>query len=210
MKTDFDSYVPKYKEKIKWYYDVLCTDYRNNYLKMVNVSAFGETYFAYNIEDAEKEPFAGILFTTNLLAQVIFTYGKRFSNIRISDRDFYLQHTEEKTLLFPEIVGGLLSGLYFHICPSVLPLMIFYMDSSKKLKSSWHHQDKFAAKAEWTKHRLLFEESVKWILRDLHHNMKILCNEDITHHEQIEIEKLMWHEFKRIDEELFGNYQKNE
>ena len=77
------------------------------------------------------------------------------------------------------------------------------MDSSKKLKSSWHHQDEFAAKAEWTKHRLLFEESVKWILRDLHQNMKILCNEDITHDEQIEIEKLMWHEFKRIDEELF-------
>ena len=170
---------------------------------MVNVSAFGETYFAYNIEDAEKEPFAGILFATNLLSQVIVTYGKRFSVIGISDRNFYLQHTEEKTLMFPEIEGGLLSGAYFHICPSVLPLMIFYMDSSKKLKSSWHHQDEFAAKAEWTKHRLLFEESVKWILRDLHQNMKILCNEDITHDEQIEIEKLMWHEFKRIDEELF-------
>jgi hypothetical protein len=200
---DFDSYLPKYKEKIKWYYDVLSSDYRNNYLRMVNVSAFGETYFAYNIEDAEKEPFAGILFATNLLSQVIVTYGKRFSVIGISDRNFYLQHTEEKTLMFPEIEGGLLSGAYFHICPSVLPLMIFYMDSSKKLKSSWHHQDEFAAKAEWTKHRLLFEESVKWILRDLHQNMKILCNEDITHDEQIEIEKLMWHEFKRIDEELF-------
>jgi hypothetical protein len=169
---------------------------------MVNVSS-GETYFAYEIEDDEKELFAGILFATNLLTQVIFTYGKRFSKIGVSDRNFYLQRTEEKTLLFPEIVGGLLSGAYFHICPSVLPLMIFYMDSSKKLSSSWHHQDEFAAKAEWTKHRLLFEESVNWILLDLQRNMKILCNVDITPEEQIEIEKLMWHEFERIDKELF-------
>jgi len=200
--TDFDSYLPKYKEKIKWYYDVLPCEYRNNYLRMVNVSS-GETYFAYEIEDDEKELFAGILFATNLLTQVIFTYGKRFSKIGVSDRNFYLQRTEEKTLLFPEIVGGLLSGAYFHICPSVLPLMIFYMDSSKKLSSSWHHQDEFAAKAEWTKHRLLFEESVNWILLDLQRNMKILCNVDITPEEQIEIEKLMWHEFERIDKELF-------
>jgi hypothetical protein len=200
---DFDTYVPKYKERIKRYYDVLSSDYRNNYLTMINVSSFEETYFAYSIEDAEKEPFAGILFATNLLTQVIVTYGKRFSVIGISDRSFYLEHTEEKTLLFPEIVGGLVSGADFHICPSVLPLMIFYMDSSKKLNNACGHQDYFAARIEWTKHHSLFKESVKWILRDLHHNMKILCNVDITPEEQIEIEKLMWHEFERIDKELF-------
>jgi hypothetical protein len=202
MMIDFDSYLPKYKERIKRYYDIQGSDCGKNYLRMVNVSSFGETYFAYEIEDPEKEPFAGILFTTNLLAQVIFTYGKRFSKTGVSDRNFYLQHTEEKSLLFPEIEGGLLSGAYFHICPSVLPLMIFYMDSSKKLKSSWHHQDSFAAKIEWTKHRSLFEDSVNWILRDLHRNMKILCNVDITPEEQVEIRKLMWFEFSRIDKEL--------
>lgn len=200
---DFDSYLPKYKERIKWYYDGQAYDDGKKYLKMVNVSLGGETYFAYEIEDSEKEPFAGILFSTNLLSQVIFTYGKRFSTIGISDRCFYLQQTEEKALLFPEIVGGLLSGIDFHICPSVLPLMIFYMDDSKKFNNTCDHQDYFTARMEWTKHRSLFEDSVNWILRDLQHNMKILCGVDITHEEQIEIEKLMWHEFSRIDKELF-------
>lgn len=170
---------------------------------MVNVSLYGETYFAYEIEDSEKESFAGILFATNLLSQVVVTYGKRLSVIGISDRSFYLEHTEEKQLLFPEIVGGLLSGSDFHICPSILPLMIFYMDGSKKFNNTCDHQDNFAARMEWTKHHSLFEDSVKWILRDLHKNMKILCKVDIAPEEHIEIEKLMWQEFKRIDKELF-------
>jgi hypothetical protein len=199
---DFDFYLPKYKERLKGYYVGQVSDFGEKYLKMINVSC-GETYFAYKVEDSEKEPFAGILFSTNLLSQVVVTYGKRFSVIGISDRSFYLEHTEEKQLLFPEIVGGLLSGYDFHICPSVLPLMIFYMDDSKKFNNTFDHQDSFAAKKEWTKHRLLFEGSVKWILRNLERNMKILCNVDITLDEQIEIEKLMWHEFKRIDKELF-------
>jgi hypothetical protein len=138
--VDFDSYLPKYKERIKWYYDGQAFDFGKKYLKMCNVSG-GDVYFAYKIEEPEKEPFAGILFVTNLLSQVIFTYGKRFSVIGISDRCFNLQKTEEKTLLFPEIVGGLLSGYDYHICPSVLPLMIFYMDDSKKINNTWDHQD---------------------------------------------------------------------
>jgi hypothetical protein len=117
---DFDYYLPKYKERIKRYYDDQVFDFGKKYLKMCNVSS-GDVYFAYTIEEPEKEPFAGILFATNLLSQVIFTYGKRFSVIGISDRCFNLQQTEEKTLLFPEIVGGLLSGYDYHICPSVLP-----------------------------------------------------------------------------------------
>jgi hypothetical protein len=200
---DFDSYLPKYKERIKWYYDLQFPDYGTKYLNMISVYPYGETYFAYDVEKSEREPFAGILFATNLLSQVIFTYGKRFSFIRISERDFYLEQTEEKRLLFPEIVGGLLSGSNFHICPSVLPLMIFYMDGSKKFNKIYSHQDNFAARIEWTKHHTLFEDSTKWVLRDLHHNMKILCNVDITSKEQIEIEKLMWHEFNRINKELF-------
>jgi len=200
--TDFDSYLPKYKEKIKWYYDNQPYNYRGKYLKMINVSPDGGTYFAYDVEESDRQPFAGILFATNLLTQVISTYGKIFSTTKISDRDFWLQRTEEKVLLFPEVIGGILSGVNFHICPSVLPLMIFYMDDTKKFNNTCGHQDYFAARIEWTKHCLLFEESVKWILRGLQHNMKILCNVDITHEEHIEIEKLMWHEFKRIDEEL--------
>lgn len=199
---DFDSYLPKYKERLRQYYDRDSSDYRKN-LKMVNVSRGGETYFAYEIEDSEKELFAGLLFSTNLLSQVVVTYGKRFSLIRISERDFYLEQTEEKRLLFPEIVGGLLSGSNFHICPSVLPLMIFYMDDSKKFNKICSHQDNFAARMEWKKHHTLFEDSTRWVLRDLHHNIKILCNVDITSKEQIEIEKLMWHEFNRINKELF-------
>ena len=198
---DFDSYLPKYKERLKGYYDSHSSDYRKN-LKMVNVSRGGETYFAYKIEDSEKEFFAGLLFATNLLSQVVFTYGERFSVIGISDRSFYLEQTEEKRLLFPEIVGGLLSGSDFHICPSVLPLMIFYMDDSKKFNNTCDHQNREVARKEWIKHRTLFENSTKWVLRDLHHNMKILCNVDITSKEKIEIEKLMWHEFNRINKEF--------
>jgi len=204
---DFDTYLPKYKERIRWYYDLQSPDCGKKYLNMISVYPYRETYFAYDVEKSEREPFAGILFATNLLSQVIFTYGKRFSVIRISDRCFYLQQTDEKALLFPEIVGGLLSGIDFHICPSVLPLMIFYMDDSKKFNNTCDHQDYFAARMEWTKHRSLFEGSVKWILRDLQRNMKILCNVDITPEEQIEIEKLMWFEFKKIDKELFKTYQ---
>jgi len=200
---DFDSYLPKYRERIKSYFDAQGSDCEKYYLKMVNVSSNdGKTYFAYDIDDSEKEPFAGILFATNLLSQVIFTYGKRFSVMRISDRCFHLQQTEDKALLFPEVVGGLLSGYDYHICPSVLPLMIFYMSNSKKFKSSCHHQDNVSARMEWTKHHSLFEDSIMWILRDLERNMKILCNVDITPDEQIEIAKLMWFEFKRIDKEL--------
>jgi len=61
---DLDSYLPKYKGSIKSYYDSQPYNYLGKYLKMINVSPYGEDYFAYDVEDAERELFAGILFVT--------------------------------------------------------------------------------------------------------------------------------------------------
>lgn len=200
----FNFYLPRYKEKIKYYYSFqppnqqylpIYNTFRNNYRN-------NKLYFAYEIEDPEKELFAGILFGTNLLSQVICTHGKRFLTNQISDRNIFLQDTEEKRILFPEIIKGLLGHWNFHACPSVLPLMIFYMDSETEITNGFGHQDIIRAKMIWTKHRNLFEDSIKWILGDLHQNIKILCNIDINSKEQIEIENLMWSEFNKINNSL--------
>jgi hypothetical protein len=201
---DFDSYLPRYKEKIQYYYSFqpygqeylpICNAFHNNYRD-------NKLYFAYQIEDSEKELFAGILFSTNLLSQVVYAHGKNFLLNQISDRNLFLQYTEEKRILFPEIIKGLLGDWDFHVCPSVLPLMIFYMDSKTEIINGFGHQDIFKARAEWIKRHDLFQESLKWILRDLFKNIKILCNIDINLREHIEIENLIWSEFTKINNTL--------
>lgn len=201
---DFESYLPRCKEKIKYYYSFQPSDqqYLPIYNTFHNYYRDNKLYFAYQIEDSEKELFAGILFSTNLLSQVVYTHGKRFLIHQISDRNLLLQDTEEKRILFPEVIKGLLGHADFHVCPSVLPLMIFYMDSESVIINGFGHQDNFKARTEWAKHHELFKDSIKWALRDLPRNIKILCNVDINLKEQVAIKNLLWSEFSKINDSL--------
>lgn len=66
-----------------------------------------------HIEDEELIAYSSLLYATNLLSQIIYTY---FPNIDTN-------YSEERRSIFPKICG-ILSTAYSHVCPSV-PSMAF-------------------------------------------------------------------------------------
>jgi hypothetical protein len=73
------------------------------------------------VVESKREEFAGKLYAQGLMIQVAHSTA-HFSRIFISS-------SEEKENTFPR-VNGVLSTMYHHVCPAVLPSMLLYLEPS--------------------------------------------------------------------------------
>ena len=206
---NFDSYLPHYRGKIQEIYSLqnkAQPGYEDQkYIPLVNLNLQdlnGKFYFQNDVEPNEVKYFVGLLFSTNLLSQVIRFYGGGFQEVRFSNRVFLIQNSLEKRLVFPEVVKGLLGNWNYHVCPSVLPLMFLYIKSRGEIFNPVDHQNRDLARQTWIQNFDLFKSSVDWIIKSLSVHMQVLCGIQVTDDEAKEIQVLLLQHFSEIDVEL--------
>lgn len=206
---NFDLYLPHYRGKIQEIYSLQNKAQpgyeEQKYFPLVNLNLQdlnGGYYFQNDMESNEVKYFAGLLFVTNLLSQVIRFYGYGFQEMRISDRLIFIQNSLDKRLLFPEVIKGLLGNWRYHLCPSVLPLMFLYIESRCEISNPISHQNKVLARETWIQNFELFKGSLDWTCKRLHEHMQILCGIHMTNKEVEQIQTLLFRHFSEIDVEL--------
>jgi hypothetical protein len=201
MKHDFDSYLPTYKNQIgkrlsprREYYD----DHKViRYMDVRNMTFNGDFRFSFHLPKSEKELFAGVLFAHTLLSQIIHFHQKEFPYIHsISGRD-------ERQILFPEIIVGLLSAYDMHICPTMIPLAVLYVDELENDFVPYaKHLSLTHAITTWSKKHKVFEESIEWLKLNLTEKVVQLTGVTILQSDKQKLLALIDMYFERFNEQF--------
>lgn len=144
------------------------------------------------IKDEELINYSSLLYATNLLSQIVYTY---FPNIQILNNS-------EKQAVFPEIYG-VLSTAYLHVCPSVPSTIIIYCNETADGdgNANWDRQ---IERKTWNNHLVEFENSVTWVKSNLNNLMPLLTSSKLCEVDLTEIQYKLDEEHKRIDAEING------
>jgi len=201
MMHDFDSYLPTYRNQIGKRLSP-SENYRDDhkiirYMDGSNKTLDQKFRFSFHLPKNEKELFAGILFAHTLLSQIIHFHQKEFPYIHsISDR-------EERQILFPEIIVGLLSAYDRHICPTMIPLAVIYVDEIENdLVPYASHLSLSHARTTWSKKHKVFEESIEWLKLNLTEKVVQLTGVTILQSDKQKLFAMIDREIERFDEEF--------
>jgi len=144
------------------------------------------------IKDAELISYSSLLYATNLLSQIVYTY---FPNIQILNNS-------EKQVVFPEIYG-ILSTAYLHVCPSVPSTIIIYCNETAD-GNDYANWDKKIERKTWNENLKEFKNGVNWVQSNLDNLMPFLTSSILSENDLTEIEFKLDEEHKRIDDEING------
>lgn len=201
MKHDFDSYLPTYRNQIGKRLSPR-ENYRDDhkiirYMDGSNKTLDQKFRFSFHLPKNEQELFAGILFAHTLLSQIIHFHQKEFPYIHsISDR-------EERQILYPEIIVGLLSAYDTHICPTMIPLAVLYVDELENdLVPYASHLSLSHAKTTWSKKHKVFEESIEWLKLNLVEKVLQLTGVTILQSDKQKLLAIIDREIERFDKEF--------
>lgn len=198
---DFDAYLQTYRNQIGK--RLSPREYYRDDRKIIRYSdirsmTFHDRFrFSFRLPKNEQELFAGILFAHTLLSQIIHHYKNEFPYIHsISDR-------EERQILFPEIIVGLLSACDTHICPTMIPLGVLYVDELENdLIPYARHLSLSHARTTWSKKHKVFEESIKWLKLNLTEKVVQLTGVTIIQSDKQKLLTLIDTEIERFDKEF--------
>jgi hypothetical protein len=201
MMHDFDSYLPTYRNQIgkrlsprREYYD----DHKViRYMDVRNMTFNEKFRFSFHLPKSEQELFAGVLFAHTLLSQIIHFHQKEFPYIHsISDRD-------ERQILFPEIIVGLLSAYDMHVCPTMIPLAVLYVDELENDFVPYaEHLSLTHAITTWSKKHKVFEESIEWLKLNLTEKVVQLTGVTILQSDKQKLLALIDMYFERFNEQF--------
>lgn len=144
------------------------------------------------IKDAELINYSSLLYATNLLSQIVYTY---FPNIQILNNS-------EKQVVFPEIYG-ILSTAYLHVCPSVPSTIIIYCNETAD-GNDYANWDKKIERKTWNEKLTEFENGVIWVQSNLDDLMPFLTSSMLSEIDLREIQLKLDEEHKRINNEING------
>jgi hypothetical protein len=144
------------------------------------------------IEDEELIAYSTLLYATNLLSQIIYTY---FPNIETN-------YCEESRSVFPKICG-ILSTAYSHVCPSVPSTVVIYCIETTDIdgNANW---DKAIEHKTWNANFIDFENSVRWVNTNLEKLLPYLTSSKLNDIDLREIQLKILEEHKRINDEING------
>jgi hypothetical protein len=144
------------------------------------------------IEDEELIAYSSLLYVTNLLSQIIYTY---FPNIDTN-------YSEERRSIFPKICG-ILSTAYSPVCPSVPSTVVIYCTQTTDVdgNANW---DRAIERKTWNATFIDFENSVRWANSNLEKLLPYLTNSILNDIDLREIQLKMLEEHKRINDEING------
>jgi len=188
--SDFELYLERYQGII--------SDFKNNYLQSYNsISLFNSKELRTLLHDDEIPRFAAMLYSTNLLSQVVHFYGVKVFGLGIlSESKAAPFDCEVRVSTFPEIYGIL--GFYgVHICPAVMPTFI--------LKNVDLEVDPWSNKAErdcWIEYQTYFDESINWIESCITKLLLILLNRNAGGEAELEVMKRLRSEHLKISEQI--------
>ena len=201
MKHDFDSYLPTYRNQIGKRLSP-SENYRDDhkiirYMDGSNKTLDQKFRFSFHLPKNEQELFAGILFAHTLLSQIIHFHQKEFPYIHsISDR-------EERQILYPEIIVGLLSAYDTHICSTMIPLAVLYVDElDNDFVPYAKHLSLTHARTTWSKKHKVFEESIEWLKLNLVGKVLQLTGVSILQSDKQKLLVMIDREMERFDEEF--------
>lgn len=154
--------------------------------------------FNFHLDNDDKKLFAGVLFAHTLLSQILHFYKKEFPNIQS------VSENKERQVLFPEIIGGLLSSYDLHICPTVIPLGVLYVDELDDdiIRSTGTHLSARHARTTWCMEHQLFEECIKWLKLNLKEKVFQLTSATIANSDEEKLLKIIDDEMKRLNDEF--------
>jgi hypothetical protein len=144
------------------------------------------------IEDEELIAYASLLYATNLLSQIIYTY---FPNIETN-------FSMERRSVFPKICG-ILSTAYSYVCPSVPSTVVIYCTETTDIdgNANW---DRTVERKTWNANFIDFEFSVIWTNSNLEKLLPYLTSSKLNDIDLREIQLKMLEEHKRINDEING------
>ena len=144
------------------------------------------------IEDEELIAYSTLLYATNLLSQIIYTY---FPNLETN-------YSMERRSVFPKICG-ILSTAYSHVCPSVPSTVVIYCTETTDIdgNANW---DRAIERKTWNANFIDFENSVKWVNTNLEKLLPYLTSSILSEIDLREIQLKFDEEHKRIDNEING------
>jgi len=144
------------------------------------------------IEDEELIAYSTLLYATNLLSQIVYTY---FSDAEILNNS-------DKRSVFPKICG-ILSTAYSCVCPSVPSTLVVYCIETTDIdgNANW---DRAIERKTWNANFIDFENSVKWVNTNLEKLLPYLTSIILNDIDLREIQLKMLEEHKRINDEING------
>jgi hypothetical protein len=203
---DFDSYLPTFIEQIQLRLSERGDSYKDDYKLIrycdVRTSLNDQIRFQFNLPSEEREQFSGVLFVHTLLSQIIHFHVKEFPGIQS------ISKKEERQILFPEIIGGLLSSYDLHICPTVIPLGALYVNELDDdiIRHTGSHLSSIHARITWCRKHQLFEDAIQWLKMNIKEKVLLLTDVTINSTDEEKLLQIIDREMKKFDAE-FG-YQK--
>ena len=144
------------------------------------------------IEDQELITYSTLLYATNLLSQIIYTY---FPNLETN-------YSEERRSVFPKICG-ILSTAYSYVCPSVPSTVVIYCTQTTDDDGNANWDKKIEHKT-WNENLTEFKNGVIWVQSNLDNLIPFLTSSILSEIDLTEIEFKLDEEHKRIDDEING------
>ena len=190
--SDFELYLERYQ--------VIISNFRNHYLQSHDsITLFNSKEIRTLLHDDEIPRFAAMLYSTNLVSQVVHFYGGKVFGLEIlTDSKASPFDWEVRVSTFPEIYGIL--GFYgVHICPAVMPTLI--------LKNVDLEVDPWSNKAErdcWIEYQTYFDESINWIESCITKLLFILLNRKVGAEAELEVVKRLRSEHLSISEQIIS------
>ena len=144
------------------------------------------------IEDEELIAYSTLLYATNLLSQIVYTYFP----------DAEILNNSDKRSVFPKICG-ILSTAYSYVCPSVPSTLVIYCIETTDIdgNANW---DRAIERKTWNANFIDFENSVKWVNTNLEKLLPYLTSSILSEIDLREIQLKFDEEHKRIDNEING------
>jgi hypothetical protein len=144
------------------------------------------------IEDEELIAYSTLLYATNLLSQIVYTYFP----------DAEILNNSDKRSVFPKICG-ILSTAYSYVCTSVPSTLVIYCIETTDIdgNANW---DRAIELKTWNANFIDFENSVKWVNTNLEKLLPYLTSIILNDIDLREIQLKMLEEHKRINDEING------
>jgi hypothetical protein len=144
------------------------------------------------IKDKELLIYSSLLYATNLLSQIVYTYFP----------DAEILNNSDKISVFPKICG-ILSTAYSPVCPSVPSTVVIYCTQTTDL-DGYANWDRTIERKTWNANFIDFVNSVRWANSNLENLLPYLTSSILNDIDLREIQLKMFEEHKRINDEING------